>query len=739
MKDHTNCLAFQSFDTQKSPTEQGLAERAFDLVIVAHTAGDQAVDAVEMTLKNIRQLLKPGGHCLLSVSTPNIRADHHGPTANEMALSQWSTHLQRHGFSVIDTLPPKPHDICSYNAMAAQAVDERINLLRNPLEHTERQVAGLETLIVIGGKTNQSRRLVEEVTTFLQPWYTRQLRLIDSVERLLDVDHDLSTGSSVLCVTDLDDPFLKDLTAAKLDALKHLFQHARNILWVCQGVRSHEPYSAMMFGLSRTIRAEYSNLNLQMLDIDTLDGNTASKLASIFLRLQIWDLWAREGSQDVENMVWSVERELVLEQGRILIPRLRPKTSSNLRYNAARRVVTEEIDPQEISIQLGCQTEASFPSTSLAMPVPREIPRLRVPSYPLSPTTTTARVTHSLFPFIRIDGIGSVMLFAGTDTSTNAAVFALSPSAESPAPTIRAWTVEQSGLKLGPADGLIALASSLVAQQILGCASSVPGTLVVHEAGAVLAQALRRGAQRRGLSLVLTSSMRTKDDVEGNMVHIHPKMSKSVVRRIIPRSTSMFIDLSTTRAGTEHSDTSSVIRSCLPQNCDILGRSRFYSPTVQILHQDSMNQQGKSVLQAAVEDVSSLTPTTPQSPVIVPLSKLANATEPHSCPIVLDWSEGSIPIELLPVDEGTIFRADKTYVLAGLAGELGQSLAEWMVQRGARNIVLSSRHPNVNPKFSESLSKEWGAVVKIMALSVLPSPSSHFFSQPNVACERPQS
>lgn len=721
MKDYTNRLAFQPFDTQKSPTEQGLAARALDLVIAAHTAGDQTVDAVETLLINVRQLLKPGGYFLLSISTTSGTAGRDSPTVNEVTWTQWSTRLQSHGFFVIDNLPLKPESVCPYTVIAAQAIDERISILRNPLQHPEMSFVDLGTLTIIGGKTNRSRILVEEVTAFLQPRCTRQLRHIDSVERLLEVGHDLSTEGSILCVTDVDEPLLKNVTAAKLDALKHLFQYARNILWVCQGAQSHEPYSAMMFGLSRTIRAEYSNLNLQMLDVDTIDEHIASKIASIFLRLHIWDSWTRDGSQDGEDTVWSVERELRLEQGRILIPRLRPKTFSNLRYNAARRIVTSEVNLQEVSIQLGCQKGSSLTSSSPAVPVLREIPRLRVPTRPRSPTTTIVRVTHSLFPFLRIDGVGSVMLCAGTDTSTNAAVFALSFSVESPAPTLRAWTVKQSDVKRGPADGLVTLASSLISHQILDCASSAPGTLVVHDAGAALAQALRRGAQMRGRNLVLTSSFRgNKDDGEGGMVHVHPKMAKAVVRGMIPRSTSLFIDLSTTWTGAEHSETGCVIRGCLPQNCEVLGKSRFYCSAAQVQHQDSTNQQGWSVLQTAVEDNPSFMPTAPQSPVIVPLSKMATTIESHSYPIVVDWNETSVSIELLPVDEGIIFCGDRTYVLVGLAGELGQSLAEWMVPRGARNIVLSSRRPSVDPRFSESLLKEWGAVIKIMALLVLP-------------------
>lgn len=708
---------------QKSPTEQGFADRSFDLIIAANTIGDPAADAAAAILSNIRQLLRPGGRLLLSVSVPNDEPGGDGVTAKDRALSQWDARLQSHGFSGIDALAQNSHDISSpFMIFATQVIDECVSLLRDPLQHTStgRPVADLETLTIIGGRTDRTRRLVEGLAALCEP-RCKRLKHIESIEGLLGAEHDVPTiGSSVLCITDLDEPLLKDVTAEKLDALKLLFQHARNVLWVCQGARSHEPYSAMMFGLSRSIRAEYANLNLQMLDVDSVFPKaTASTVASVFLRLQIWDSWVRQGAQG--DVVWSVERELVIEQGRVLIPRLYPKESSNLRYNTARRSISSEVDPRKAPIQLGpieaASSSSSSSSTSLTMPVPQEIPKLKVPTYLLSPTTTV-QITHCLFPFIRLDGVGSVMLCAGTDTSTGAPVFSLGFSASSPAPTVGAWTVPQSGLNLDDtvaAGGLSALGAFLVAQQILVCAPAAVGTVLVHEADPALARALRRGACAKGISLVLTSS-KSDGELGEHVLQVKPKLSKSCVRRMVPRSTSVFVDLSISKTDAQHSDASSLIRSCLPSNSDILQRSRFYSSEVQASHHGAVVQKGHAALQAAVEDAANLLPAALRKPVVVPLSKITATVEPSPCPVVLDWTEASVPVELLPVDDGTIFRPDKTYVFVGLSGDLGQSLVEWMVRRGARNIVLSSRHPTVEPKFLEALSREWGAVVKVLAL-----------------------
>lgn len=707
-------MKFKTFDINKCPVEQEFVESSLELVIAANSIGDPAAGTVEMALHNIRRLLRSGGHFLASISVLGNTKESASSTAHDMIWRQWTTRLQNCGFSLIDAVLSKPNGILSFIVIAAQAVDDRVNLLRDPLQHSRTSIIVSETLTIIGGKTNRVKRLVEELAACLQPRFITHIRRVDCIEKLLGPGCDLPTGSNILCVTDLDQPLLKNFTTEKLDALKILFQHAKGILWVCQGARGDEPYSAMMFGLSRTIRVEYSNLNLQMLDIDTVDERAASRIASISLRLQIWDSWAREASQT--NMLWSVERELVIEQGQTLIPRLYPKASSNLRYNTSRRIVSIDIDPQKVPIQL--RPVETTPSTIVESLVPREIPRLQAPDYPISPINSV-RVTLSMSSFIRIGDVGSFMLCAGIDISTKTPVFCLSFAANSPAPTVSALTVQQSDLRLSPAEGLISLFSCISARQVLDCAPSARSTVLVHGADAMLARALRFEATKRGLDLILTSSTREDGGSDKRMLHLHAKLSKSVLRKIIPRTVSVLVDLTIVENSAGQSDTSRILRTCLPQDCDFLTGSNFFSSAVRMLHQSSDIRRIRSILQAAMESATALVPTAPPSSNVVPLSKMATTTiKPSPCPMVLDWTETSVPIEMLPVDEGTIFRTDKTYALVGLAGELGQSLARWMVQRGAKSIVLSSRNPVVDPQYLDSLSREWGAMVKVMALSV---------------------
>ncbi|KAF7155349.1 hypothetical protein CNMCM5623_007420 [Aspergillus felis] len=70
-----------------------------------------------------------------------------------------------------------------------------------------------------------------------------------------------------------------------------------------------------------------------------------------------------------------------------------------------------------------------------------------------------------------------------------------------------------------------------------------------------------------------------------------------------------------------------------------------------------------------------------------------------------------------PIDPSGLFSPNKTYVLIGLSGQMGQSIARWIVQSGGRHIVITSRNPNKDELWTKELEKQ-GANVVIKAADV---------------------
>ncbi|KAH9865982.1 hypothetical protein J1614_008546 [Plenodomus biglobosus] len=105
-------------------------------------------------------------------------------------------------------------------------------------------------------------------------------------------------------------------------------------------------------------------------------------------------------------------------------------------------------------------------------------------------------------------------------------------------------------------------------------------------------------------------------------------------------------------------------------------------------------------------------------PRILPLDSL-NRQSPAMNSQVSPFTDVALPDPAVKVTEknnGT-FAADKTYILFGMAGDLGISIALWMVDNGARNVVLTSRHPDVPAGVFEYLLQK-GAVLRVLSVDV---------------------
>ncbi|TKW51933.1 Nonribosomal peptide synthetase 14 [Colletotrichum tanaceti] len=79
---------------------------------------------------------------------------------------------------------------------------------------------------------------------------------------------------------------------------------------------------------------------------------------------------------------------------------------------------------------------------------------------------------------------------------------------------------------------------------------------------------------------------------------------------------------------------------------------------------------------------------------------------------VVDWDVPAVSVAVQPATAQ--FRPDRTYWLVGLSGDLGISIADWMMRNGAKYLVITSRNPNVDEAWLKKTEAR-GMVVRIMA------------------------
>ncbi|KAK2794337.1 Type I Iterative PKS [Onygenales sp. PD_12] len=710
-KEYSDRMVFKVFDMLKPAADQGFVEGTYDMVLASNVL--HVADDMDDMMLNVRRLLKPGGFLVVLEIFTNellrnglimgglpgwwVGADSGRPHGPMLTLDAWESLVSRCGFGGIETCTPIFDKVYSAAVWVAQAIDDRIDILRNP---TTSDVFCSEPplLVVIGGKSVTANQLSEQVTDILSDRFSSYVHL-PSVEDL--TSWPIPPGATVLSLVELDEPLMRTFTEGKLDGLKILWGNARNVLWVTQGARCHEPYSYMMFGISRVVRFEHPNLNLQMLDIDTLDEFSGKYIAEALLRLQYLDSLHRESK--AEDILWSSEPEIFLENVRTLIPRLYPNELQNMRANSNRRRIAKHVNPRESTIRIV--------GSGLAFEL-EETMALEVPLTSLGHTKSgTIRIQHSLLQFIRIGSAGSFMVCIGTkDDEHHSTILTLAHAAESLVPLEPMCSITLPKFLSCGKMALLTVGAYLVAQQVL---DMVPkdSTVLIHEPDMVLKSTISLKAARENTSVVFTTCQAEKQGADWTL--IHPMLSTRKWRGKIPADVSLFIDFSL--KDSPSAEMARTIRKLLPHYCVQTDASTFFGNKIQVRNGEPILEAGNALHKAWTESTTANVGV--ESVNSIPLNEISNHNPTDATLTVVDWMVPTVPVLVRPIDRNSLFKSDKTYLMVGLSGEVGQSLCQWMVSKGARFVVLASRNPVVEPEFISSL-EETGASIRVMSMDI---------------------
>ena len=142
---------------------------------------------MEVTMKNVRRLLKPGGQLIMLefVDHKQMRSglifgllpgwwmgyDEGRKLSPCMSEEDWDVCLKNTGFSGVDTTVPRQTTLpVPLTVITGQAVDDYVNFLCTPLAASPLEIVASH-LTIIGGSTKSVMQLVENCTNTLQPFY----------------------------------------------------------------------------------------------------------------------------------------------------------------------------------------------------------------------------------------------------------------------------------------------------------------------------------------------------------------------------------------------------------------------------------------------------------------------------------------------------------------------------------------------------------------------------------------
>ncbi|KAL4945238.1 hypothetical protein BDV06DRAFT_231409 [Aspergillus oleicola] len=716
-KDYQERIIFKTFDMNQSPDSQNFVEGAYDVVIGSNVL-HATVDMHRM-MRNVRRLLRPGGYLIILETVDNnclrlgltmgslpgwwLGAENGRQFGPTLSLPQWDTLLESCGFGGIDTTTPPIHPLFPFHVFCAQALNERVEVLRDPITHLNQLPSAPSPaphLVLVGGKKFETHRICGRLVALLSDSMFAHIYRVQSIEELNA--NCIVEGSTLLSLTELDQPLFATSTPQKFDSLKTIWRQTKNILWVTRGARAENPHSQMMFGIGRCMRSEYPNITMQMLDIDAITKDTGGLIAKQLIQLELLSRWSTESEpHGGGKLMWSLEPEVCIENGAKLIPRCYPYDSSNKRYNTTRRVVTEHVDPQQADLTFAVE-ENYRPK------VQRHSPLNIQPALPFtSCRSRSIRVTQFLLPTLAFVSGARLRLCVGIDTSTQERLLAASPTETSPAVIPSDWCFAIDN-QTDSVSALCATSSYLVARSI----SQLVGNgdfIILHEPSLSIVNKLRGLLRDKSVTLQVTTSQK-KNATQG-WVYVDKNFPERVVKNLLPPMSTIYFDLS---AGSE---TSGLITKCLPRN------SRFIDPTSLFSHDIELRRsvvEGHitDVLRHAYDQMALYTDGDVNDIPVTQVDNLTNSITSSVGPFVIaDCTGPSMQALVRSIDEGTLFHSNKAYLLVGLSGELGQSLCKWMVLHGARYVVLTSRQPKVNPKFTSAMQR-LGATIKILPMDV---------------------
>lgn len=678
-------MIFKTLDVTKSIEEQGYEPYSYDVVVASNVL--HATDNLKAALDNTRKLLKPGGFLvMIEIIRSDVmrfglvmgglpgwwvgEADGRlwGPS---LSLPGWDNILKETGFGGIETNSPMLNPVgVPGSIIVARAQNEEIAQLTRPL--TSEYTAEKIPLVILGGNAPHISPVRDQLCLTLRPRFGSVIK-IDSLETIPT----LPENYHVLSLTECDANLFENMEEHVFENLKTVMGSAYTILWVLQGRQTDNPHAGTMFGVFRTLLYELPGSLLQTLDVDTLKIVHAKTIAESMLKLRIQSDLVRSG--ETEKIWYEFEPELVIQDdGTVVVPRVRPADIQNDRYNSSKRSITRTMETEKTHLALEYIDNAYEVSERHA-------------AAPTSDDIVTVNVTCSFLSSIKTP-VGYVFASLGEDAATGTKTLCFSGRNESVVKVPRSWTIALDEVEV---DGqyMSFVIADLTVQWLLQMLP-VAGTLVAYEADPVVASLLSQQLNKIDRKVLFITS--TPGMTGRNWVYVHPSSAKREIAAILPADTTLFIDGS--EAGSENHECGRTIASAVSATCEITNMSRLTASQASVLPAEAPNSV-TDLLERVTDFASSLlsAQATPDgAPLdILPLARVvAKLSNPNPSSLVY-WREGQqVPVQMQPVfHREDLFRADRTYWLAGLAGDTGRSLADFMIAHSAKHVVLTSRTP----------------------------------------------
>ncbi|KAK4447399.1 hypothetical protein QBC34DRAFT_440144 [Podospora aff. communis PSN243] len=324
-------LEFDRLDIEQSPESQGFHLESYDVVVACQVL--HATRSMARTMKHVRSLMKPGATLLLMETTqdqvdlqfifgllPGWWLSEEGERTASPTLTgpAWDRVLRDAGFSGVDLelrdCPNNEDLYCVSNILSTASVP--------PSQQPPDSV-----VVVTSAKSPPPAPWLQALRESIAAATGGSIPAVQPLEAR-------GQFASKLCVFvgEMEDAILHSLTDADLQGVRAMTTGCKGLLWVTRGaaVECEKPEHALAAGFLRALRSEYAGRHFLMLD---LDPNTVSwSKENVTVIAQV----LRASSLGTPNHVDlpaieppATDSEFALRNGLILVPRLFKDSARN--------------------------------------------------------------------------------------------------------------------------------------------------------------------------------------------------------------------------------------------------------------------------------------------------------------------------------------------------------------------------------------------------------------------------
>ncbi|KAI9647506.1 hypothetical protein NHQ30_003891 [Ciborinia camelliae] len=266
---------FLLLDASIDPEEQGYEVGRYDLVIAANVL--HATEKLDITVRNVRKLLKKNGKLVLIEITGNswapqfvfgtlpgwwLSTDEYRASGPCISSDEWNHVLHRNGFSgtdmVVNDCDDPRSQVCS--VIVSTAIDNTISMLPQ---------------IFIAVEHNQVNTAISQELMKKLASCGHQTTGVFQISDLSN--HDLS-NKFCICLAELDSPLLESLDEGTFYAVRSLPTTCNGMLWVRKECQTDSAKFNMIDGLARVLKTEYSDQKFATLALENFtDPQTVAR------------------------------------------------------------------------------------------------------------------------------------------------------------------------------------------------------------------------------------------------------------------------------------------------------------------------------------------------------------------------------------------------------------------------------------------------------------------------------